>query len=147
MDNRNELRENALTQYRREFDIWLHDFKKTDTYTDIVADYERCWSNIYKELNRIFKDTVWNQMKLKNAKPTKEDDPRLKIDSDQLNNYRRQFDVWVRKFKKTSDYFGLVAGYRECWSKINTELHRIFKLNFWDPEKKVDINYVIKNWN
>ena len=145
MANRKELRENALTQYRRDFDLWLYDFKKTDTYTNIVIDYERCWSKIYKELNRIFRDTVWNQMKLKNETSTKEDDPRLKIDASQLNNYRRQFDVWVRKFKKTSDYLGLVAGYRECWSKIYTELHRIFKLNIWDPEKTVDINYVIKN--
>ena len=145
MANRQELRETALTQYRREFDLWLYDFKKTDTYTNIVIDYERCWSKIYKELNRIFKDTVWNQMKLKNETSTKEDDPRLRIDASQLNNYRRQFDMWVRKFKKTSDYLGLVAGYRECWSKINTELHRIFKLNIWDPEKTVDINYVIKN--
>ena len=85
-------------------------------------------------------------MKLKNETSTKEDDPRLKIDASQLNNYRRQFDVWVRKFKKTSDYFGLVAGYRECWSKIHSALHQIFKLNIWDPEKTVDIDYVIKNW-
>ena len=146
MANRKELRETALTRYSREFDLWLHDFKKTDTYTNIVIDYERCWSKIYKELNRIFKDTVWNQMKLKNETATKEDDPRLKIDASQLNNYRRQFDVWVRKFKKTSDYAGLVAGYRECWSKIHSALHQIFKLNIWDPEKTVDIDYVIKNW-
>ena len=138
MANRKELREDALARYSRHFDDWLHDFKKTDTYTGIVADYEEDWSKIYKELHRIFKDTVWNPMKLRNETSTKEDDPRLRIDRDQLSNYRRQFDVWVYEFKKTSDYAGLVAGYRECWSKIYNELHRIFKLNFWDPEKNVD---------
>ena len=138
MANRNELRENALARYSSHFDGWLYDFKKTDTYTGIVADYEEDWSKIYKELHRIFKDKIWNPMKLRNETSTNEDDPRVRIDPDQLNNYRRQFDVWVRKFKKTSDYAGLVAGYRECWSKIYTELHRIFKLNFWDPEKNVD---------
>ena len=116
----------------------------------MVTDYERCWSKLYKELNRIFKDTVWNPMKLRNETSTKEtstneDDPRLRIDASQLNNYRRQFDVWVRKFKKTCDYADLMAFYRGRYSKLNTELHRIFKLNFWDPEKNVDIDYVIKN--
>ena len=127
----------------------MDDFKKTDTYTGIVADYERCWSKIYKELNRIFKETVWNQLKLKFKKktPIKDDDPRLRIEPDQLNNYRRQFGMWEHNFKKTSDYAGLVACYRECRSKINAELARIFKLNFWDPEKKVDIDYVIKHRN
>ena len=140
MANRKELRENGLARYSRHFDPWLIDFKETDTYAGIVTDYEEDWSNIYKELHRIFKDTVWNQMKLRNEVPTKEDDPRLRIDAGQLSNYRRQFDVWVRKFKKTSDYAGLVAGYRECWSKMYSELHRIFKLNVWDPEKNVDTN-------
>ena len=138
MANRNELRGNALARYSSHFDGWLYDFKKTDTYTGIVADYEEDWSKIYKELHRIFKDKIWNPMKLRNETSTNEDDPRLKIDVGELNNYRRQFDVWVYEFKKTSDYAGLVAGYRECWSKIYTELHRIFKLNFWDPEKNVD---------
>ena len=138
MANRNELQGNALARYSSHFDGRLYDFKKTDTYTGIVADYEEDWSKIYKELHRIFKDKIWNPMKLRNETSTNEDDPRLKIDVGELNNYRRQFDVWVYEFKKTSDYAGLVAGYRECWSKIYTELHRIFKLNFWDPEKNVD---------
>ena len=135
MANRKELREDALARYRRDFDTWLYDLKKTDTYTNIVVDYEECWSKIYKELNRLFKAKVWYPMKWKNEASTKEDDPRLKIDVAQLNNYRREFDVWVYEFKKTSDYAGLVAGYNECWSKIYDELHRIFKLNVWNFKK------------
>ena len=136
-----------MTRYSRHFDDWLYDFRKTDTYTNIVTDYKKDWSKIFKELHQIFKDTVWNPMKLRNEPSTKEDDPRLRIDASQLNNYRRQFDVWVRKFKKTCDYADLVTFYRGRYSILHTELHRIFKLNKWDPEKNVDIDYVIKNWN
>ena len=138
MATRKELREDALTQYRRDFDIWLHDFKKTGAYTNIDVDYERCWSKIYKELNRIFKENVWHEMKLKNAKPIKEDDPRLKIDASQLNDYRREFNVWVREFKKRSEYADLVVFYNGCWSKIYNTLHQIFKLNVWNFKNKTD---------
>ena len=75
-------------------------------------------------------------MKLRNETSTKEDDQRRSLDAEQLNNYRREFDMWVYEFKKTSDYAGLVAGYNECWSKIYDELHRIFKLNISNPKFK-----------
>ena len=51
-------------RYRREFDKWLNDFKETDTYANIVNDYEECWSEIYKELHRRFKENIWNPSKL-----------------------------------------------------------------------------------
>ena len=136
MANRKELRENALSRYSRNFDTWLDDFKETDTYGAIVGDYEECWSKIYKELHRLFKEKVWNPMKLRNETSTKEDDQRRSLNAEQLNNYRREFDMWVYKFKKTSDYAGLVAGYNGCWSKIYNELHRIFKLSIWNPKFK-----------
>ena len=86
MANRKELHENALARYSRNFDTWLYDFKETDTYAAIVADYEECWSKIYKELHRLFKEKVWNPMKLRNETSTKEDDQRLRINAEQLNN-------------------------------------------------------------
>ena len=133
MANRNEPRENALTQYRREFDIWLFDFKKTDTYTDIVANYEEDWSKIYKELHGLFKEKVWYPMKSENKTPISNDDPKLRIyDPDELKNYRRQFDEWATS--------SVGPGYRQYDNKINTELHRIFQLTFWNPEKNVDTN-------
>ena len=51
-------------RYRREFDKWLNDFKETDTYANIVDGYEECWSEIYKELHRRFKENIWNPSKL-----------------------------------------------------------------------------------
>ena len=87
MANRNELRENALTEYSCHFDIWLDDLKKTHTYICLVDGYEEDWRKIYKELNRIFKETVWCRRKLKNETSTKEDDPWLRINHNQLDNY------------------------------------------------------------
>ena len=136
MANTEELHEHAFTRYNRDFDTWLYDFKETDTYAVIVADYEGRWSEIYKELNRIFKENVWNPMKLrnKNEASTNQHHQRRSSDNEQLDNYRREFDKWLNDFKKTSVYGGIVAGYKECWSKIYKELHRIFKVNVWNPK-------------
>ena len=134
MANTEELHEHPLTRYARHFDTWLDDFKETDTYAAIVIDYEGCWSKIYKELNRIFKENVWNPMKLRNETSTNQDGQRRSSDNEQLNNYRREFDKWLDEFKKTGVYAGMVAGYNECWSKIYKELHRVFKMNVWYPK-------------
>ena len=85
MADRNELRENALAEYGSHFDIWLDDLKKTHTYICLVDGYEENWVEIYKQLNRIFKETVWCQRKLKNE--DEEDDPWLRITKTQLDNY------------------------------------------------------------
>ena len=82
MANRNELRENALAEYGNHFDIWLDDLKKNHTYLSLVDGYEENWIEIYKQLNRIFKETYWCRRKLKN-----EDDPWLRITKTQLDNY------------------------------------------------------------
>ena len=136
MADREELRESALTRYSRDFDTWLYDFKETDTYAAIVADYEECWREIYKELDRIFKEKVWNPMKLtnKNEVSTNQHHQRRSSDNEQLNNYRREFDKWLNDFKKTDAYGDIVDGYEECWSEIYKELHRIFKENVWYPK-------------
>ena len=61
------LQDVTLTWYKREFDKWLNDFKETDAYADIVDGYEECWSEIYKELHRRFKENIWNPIKLANG--------------------------------------------------------------------------------
>ena len=60
MADREELQGSDLARYCRDFATWLYDFIETDTYAAIVGDYEECSSEIYKELNRIFKEKVWN---------------------------------------------------------------------------------------
>ena len=37
-------------------------FEKTGGYWPIVERHEYNWSNIYSDLNRLFKDEVWNQV-------------------------------------------------------------------------------------
>ena len=51
-----------LEDYREHFEGWLKDLKKTGGYWPIVERHEYGWSNIYSDLNRLFKDEVWNQV-------------------------------------------------------------------------------------
>ena len=51
-----------LEDYKEHFEGWLKDLKKTGGYWPIVERHEYNWSNIYSDLNRLFKDEVWNQM-------------------------------------------------------------------------------------
>ena len=44
------------------FEGWLKDLKKTGGYWAIVERHDYNWSNIYSDLNRLFKDEVWNQV-------------------------------------------------------------------------------------
>ena len=74
MADREELQGSDLVRYNRDFAIWFNDFINTDTYAAIVGDYKKCSSEIYEKLNRIFKENVWYQRKLKNEASTKEED-------------------------------------------------------------------------
>ena len=51
-----------LEDYKEHFEGWLKDLKKTGGYWPIVERHEYNWSNIYSDLNRLFKDEVWNQV-------------------------------------------------------------------------------------
>ena len=51
-----------LEDYKEHFEVWLKDLKKTGGYQPIVERHEYNWSNIYSDLNRLFKDEVWNQV-------------------------------------------------------------------------------------
>ena len=144
MANTEELGEGGLSPYYRDFHIWLKDFEETSSYADLVNGHDRHWIKIYKELDQIFNDTVW---KLRNEAPTEEtssdedeeDDPRLRIDANQQDNYRRKFDLWVRKLKDTCDDLELFYRSFRNMKELN-KLHRFFILHHWDPEKNVDEN-------
>ena len=51
-----------LEDYKEHFEGWLKDLKKTGGYWPIVERHEYNWSNIYSDLNRLFKDEVWNHV-------------------------------------------------------------------------------------
>ena len=136
------------TQYARHFDMWLKDFKETSSYAGIVTGHDGHWIKIYNELHQIFKDTVWNPMELRNEAPTEEtsteedeyeDDPRLRMDADQKDNYTRQFHLWLHNLKDTCPDLKLFnRGFRNI-RELN-KLNRFFMLHHWDPEKTVDEN-------
>ena len=89
MANAEELRELVLDEYGNHFDLWLVDLKKNHAYFSLVDGYEENWIEIYKVLNRIFKETYWCQRKLMLTKEalTKDDDVWLTITNTQLDNY------------------------------------------------------------
>ena len=47
--------------------------------------------------------------------------------------YARHFDMWLKDFKETSSYAGIVTGHDGHWIKIYHELHQIFKDTVWNP--------------
>ena len=51
-----------LEDYKEHFEGWLKDLKKTGGYWPIVERHDYNWSNIYSDLNRLFKDEVWNHV-------------------------------------------------------------------------------------
>ena len=51
-----------LEDYKEHFEAWLKDLKKTGGYQPIVERHEYNWSNIYSDLNHLFKDEVWNHV-------------------------------------------------------------------------------------
>ena len=142
MANTEELHEHPSTRYARHFDIWLKDFKETGSYADLVNGHDGHWIKIYRELDQIFKDTVW---KLRNEAPTEETSsdedeeviPMLKIDASQRDNYKRQFRAWMAEIKDTCPnreiYFGRSYGIDE-----HVRYERFFFKHHWDPEKTVD---------
>ena len=58
---------------------------KTVQYSWVVVDYEENWIEIYKALNRIFKETYWCKRELKYK--NEEDNPWPRITKTQLDNY------------------------------------------------------------
>ena len=135
MADREEIQKSDLIQHSRDFDQWLEDFTETDTYMSIVTEYNKDWRKIYDELLEIFNTTVW---KLRNEDEY-EDDPRLRMDANQKDNYTRQFHLWLHKIKDTCNDLKLFnRGFRNI-RELN-KLHRFFMLHHWDPEKTVDEN-------
>ena len=132
MVDREEIQKSDLIQHSRDFDRWLEDFTETDTYISIVTEYKKDWRKIYDELLEIFNTTVW---KLRNE--DEEDDPRLRIDASQQDNYRRQFHAWLRNLKDTCDDLELFYGGFRNIKQLN-KLRRFFMLHHWDPEKNVE---------
>ena len=68
-----------LEDYREHFEGWLKDLKKTGGYWSIVERHDYNWSNIYSDLNRLFKDEVWNQVLEQRARERDQYNDRVSI--------------------------------------------------------------------
>ena len=68
-----------LEDYREHFEGWLKDLKKTGGYWPIVERHDYNWSNIYSDLNRLFKDEVWNQVLEQRARERDQYNDRVSI--------------------------------------------------------------------
>ena len=68
-----------LEDYREHFEGWLKDLKKTGGYWPIVERHEYNWSNIYSDLNRLFKDEVWNHVLEQRARERDQYNDRVSI--------------------------------------------------------------------
>ena len=68
-----------LEDYIEHFEEWLKDLKKTDRYWPIVERHDYNWSNIYVDLNRLFKDEVWNQVLEQRARERDQYNDRVSI--------------------------------------------------------------------
>ena len=68
-----------LEDYREHFQGWLKDLKKTGGYWNIVERHDYNWSNIYSDLNRLFKDEVWNQVLEQRARERDQYNDRVSI--------------------------------------------------------------------
>ena len=123
MDNRryepDEPLEPEPRDYYKEYRLWLNDFEKTDGYKQMVDDYKMDSIKLYKELCRIFEHTVW----------LKEPDEPIEPD---LNDYYKEYHLWLKDFEKTDEYKKMVADYEMDWIKLYTEeFHRIFEHDIW----------------
>ena len=125
MDNRryepDEPLEPEPNDYYKAYRLWLNDFGKTDDYKKMVDDYKMDWIKLCKELCRIFEHTVW----------LKEPDEPIEPD---LNDYYKEYRLWLNDFRKTDEYKKMVVDYNTDWIKIYKELGRIFEHEVWLKE-------------
>ena len=125
MDNRryepDEPLEPEPRDYYKEYRLWLNDFEKTDGYKQMVDDYKMDSIKLYKELCRIFEHTVWSE------------EPDEPIEPD-LNDYYKEFHLWVKDFEKTDEYKKMVDDYNADWIKLYKEFDRIFEHDVWLKE-------------
>ena len=122
---------NHIVQLGNDYGQWFEKFTLTRRGNDIIGWYNRDWEKMHAELYPFF----LREMMMKSY--DEEDDPRLKIDASQRDNFKWQFEEWLTKIKDTCPnrklYFGRYYGLDEYFG-----YKRFFFKHHWDPEKTVD---------
>ena len=127
----------TIIELGKDYAQWFEDFTRTAKGNAIVGWYNRDWRKMHDELFPFFK----REMMMKSY--DEEDDPLLKIDASQRDNYTRQFRVWMAGVKDTCPnpklYFGRYYGIDDHF-----RYKRFFFKHHWDPEKTVDDSLIKK---
>ena len=122
---------NHIVQLGNDYGQWFEKLTGTVRGNTIIGWYNRDWEKMQAELYPFF----LHEMILKSY--DEEDDPRLKIDVSQRDNFNWQFEEWLAKMKDTCPnrklYFGRYYGLDEYF-----RYKRFFFKHHWDPEKTVD---------
>ena len=127
----------TIVEHGKDYAQWFERFTRTVKGDDIVSGYFGDWRKMHDELFPFF----LRERMLKST--DEEDDPMLKIDASQRDNYTRQFRVWMEGVKDTCPnpklYFGRYYGINDYF-----RYKRFFFKHRWDPEKTVDDSLIKK---
>ena len=126
-----------ILQLGKDYAQWFEKFTLTHRGNTIVGWYNRDWRKMHDELVDFFH----REMMMKSY--DEEDDPLIKIDVSQRDNFKWQFHAWMAGVKDTCPnpklYFGRYYGIDEYF-----RYKRFFFKHHWDPKKTVDESLIKK---
>ena len=124
-----------IVQLGNDYGQWFEKLTGTVRGDTIIGWYNRDWEKMHNELYPFF----LHEMLLENY--DEEDEPLLKIDVSQRDNFDWQFRAWLTGIQDTCPnpklYFGRYYGIKDL-----LRYKRFFFKHHWDPEKTVD-----DHWN
>ena len=126
---------NYIVQLGQDYAQWFEHFTLTKRGDDAVVEYNGDWRKMHNELFVFYR----HEMLLESY--DEEDEPLLKIDVSQRDNFKWQFRAWMTGIQDTCPnpklYFGRYYGIKD-----RLRYKRFFFKHHWDPEKTVD-----DHWN
>ena len=124
-----------MLKFGNDYAQWFAVFTGTVRGDTIIDWYNRNWWKMHTELFVFYR----HEMLLESYDG--EDDPLLKIDVSQRDNFKWQFEEWMTGIQATCPnpklYFGPYYGIKDL-----LRYKRFFSKHHWDPEKPVD-----DHWN
>ena len=119
-----------IVQLGQDYAKWFERFTLTKRGDDAVAEYNGAWRKMHNELFVFYR----HEMLLESY--AEEDEPLLKIDVSQRDNFKWQFHAWMTGIQdacpKPELYFGRYYGIKDL-----LRYKRFFFKHHWDPEKAV----------
>ena len=124
-----------IVQLGNDYGQWFEKLTGTVRGDTIIGWYNRDWEKMHNELYPFFLHEMLLEIY------DEEDEPLLKIDVSQRDNFDWQFRAWMTGIQDTCPnpklYFGRYYGIKDL-----LRYKRFFFKHHWDPEKTVD-----DHWN